>query len=144
MNLEHILGIQVLFLGGVTFGYHSSKMDSENLFRILLLVARFVICLLTSQALELACATIYTSVKTRQLPEIRFKEKFKVSLYVLVSSIGLLVYHNLPLIGEEFVLLLIASAGVRYLEAKRQFATITYGEGMACSFAEGYLYQVIP
>ncbi|XP_047992276.1 stimulator of interferon genes protein-like isoform X2 [Leguminivora glycinivorella] len=144
MELEHILGIQVLFLGGITAGHHSLNMDIATIMKYVVLLARYTAYLLSSQFLELGIHTIYTAFQTRQFPELHWKDKYKNAVYAFGVSTAVLAVNSQLVLNMDLVLILIACSISRYIEAKRRSATISYGEGMACSFAEGYLYQVIP
>lgn len=144
MELEHILGIQILFLGGITAGYHSLNMDIPTIQKYVMLLARFTACLLSSQFLELLIQAIYTAFQTRRLPEFRWRDKYKNTVYAFGVSTAVLAVNSQLVLELDVVLIMIACSVARYIEAKRRSATITYGEGMACSFSEGYLYQVIP
>lgn len=144
MELERILGVQILFLGCFILGYHSGNMDSALAQKYLQIIASIIANLLASQGFELACIAICTAVKSKKLPKLKLKEKYKLSMYVLLLTIPNTVCCGHSLLREEFLMLWMAYALVRYLQLKRQPATITYGEALACSFAEGYLVQVIP
>ncbi|XP_061705088.1 stimulator of interferon genes protein-like isoform X2 [Cydia pomonella] len=143
MELERILGVQILFLGCFILGYHSGNMDSALAQKYLQIIASIIANLLASQGFELACIAICTAVKSKKLPKLKLKEKYKLSMYVLLLTIPNTVCCGHSLLREEFLMLWMAYALVRYLQL-RQPATITYGEALACSIAEGYLVQVIP
>ncbi|XP_063374508.1 stimulator of interferon genes protein-like [Cydia amplana] len=144
MELERILGGQILCLGCFILGYHSGNMDSHLAQKYLQIIASIIAKLLASQGFELACIAICSAVKHKKLPVFKLKDKYKLSLYVLLLTTPLAMSCGHSLLREEFLMLWVAYALVRYLQLKCQPATITYGEALACSFAEGYLFQVIP
>ncbi|XP_048000170.1 stimulator of interferon genes protein-like [Leguminivora glycinivorella] len=143
-DLERILSGQILFLGCLILGYHSGNMDSALAQKYLQIIASLIANLLAGEGFELTCTTICTAVKNKKLPVPKFKETYKLSLYVLLFTVPITVYCGHSLLKEEQLVFWMAYALVRYLNMKCQPTIITYGEALACSFAEGFLCQVIP
>ncbi|XP_045522046.1 stimulator of interferon genes protein-like isoform X2 [Pieris brassicae] len=58
------------------------------------------------------------------------------------ASLAILLYNDIKLFDQHFVAIFIAYFILKY--EKLEKSTINYGVGMACSFYEGYLAQIIP
>ncbi|XP_047521658.1 stimulator of interferon genes protein-like [Pieris napi] len=81
-------------------------------------------------------------VKTRHKYFFKILSDNRKKIILFGASLAILLYNDRKLFDQHFVVILIAYFIMKY--EKLEKSTINYGVGMACSFYEGYLAQIIP
>ncbi|XP_030025752.2 stimulator of interferon genes protein isoform X2 [Manduca sexta] len=137
-----VLFMQVAFAFGISFGLKANNFDKQLW---LVGIARYLLYFLVIRATNEGSALLYKILnKKASLDPPKIIQDVKEYALVAAASVGVLLYTEQKLITEDFLLIFAANLLLTYNDMEQKPTTITYGVGMACSFFEGYLKQVIP
>ncbi|XP_075980154.1 transmembrane protein sting [Anticarsia gemmatalis] len=145
MDQSHIYLMQILFVAGITFGSQSLDFSKKN--QWIFSVARYVLYILTIQGTKSLSLVLYDMVHhQRGFDHDLLAKVNRHQLMMYGASIVLLLLNDQKLYAEDFPFIFIAYLVVKYPEVEKPTtkATVTYGNGMALSFIEGYLVHILP
>ncbi|CAH2269083.1 stimulator of interferon genes protein-like isoform X2 [Pararge aegeria] len=142
-NKIFIYGIEILFALGISLG--SQSLNFENLHKWVVIIARYIAYIVIIKGTHEACVLGYSVFHTRDKLDVKvIWKRCKTYAMVLAAAVACVAYHKQRVLGEDFLLLFIAHLVTKYPEMEQISCVINYGMGMAYSFYEGYLAQIIP
>lgn len=146
MDSGRIYLMQLLFAAGITIG--SGSLELENKHKWTVCIARYVVYVLTIQAVKAISVLIFDLVKSQRGLDIDLiVNSNKNQLMMFIAAVAMVYLNDQKLYMEDFLLIFMANLIISYqsiIETTPTNVMVTYGSGMAASYVEGYLVHVIP